>query len=200
MSLMLAQWPIRWRTGHVLLSAVAVFGVAMVVFGLSISLWLSMAALAVSGAPDMISGVIRSTSVQLKTPDEERGRVSAVNSVFIGASNQLGELESGATAAAGAGRFGVLGGIGTLLVAGRWLGLFPALARRDALVHGQAEGHAEGHAERVPPSRHRAAVCQRRPSSVSRALAALLRTFHCACCAFRSSIVIVSRRASRCSF
>jgi hypothetical protein len=91
--------------------------------------------LAVTGAADMVSVVIRSTLVQLETPNEMRGRVSAVNSVFIGASNQLGEFESGATAAA-LGPVGsvVLGGLGTLLVAGLWLRLFPALAQRDALV------------------------------------------------------------------
>jgi MFS family permease len=135
MSLVLVRWPVRRRTGHVLLGAVAVFGVAMLVFGLSTSLVLSMVALAVSGAADMVSVVIRSTLVQLETPDEMRGRVSAVNSVFIGASNQLGEFESGATAAL-LGPVGsvVLGGVGTLLVAGLWLRVFPALAQRDALV------------------------------------------------------------------
>jgi MFS family permease len=135
MSLALARWPVRRRAGHILLGAVAVFGLAMLVFGLSTSLWLSMGALAVSGAADMISVVIRSTLVQLETPDEMRGRVSAVNSVFIGASNQLGEFESGATAAL-LGPVGsvVLGGLGTLVVAALWLRLFPALAQRDALV------------------------------------------------------------------
>ena len=139
-SLALARWPVRRRSGYILLGAVAVFGVAMLVFGLSTNLWLSMAALAVSGAADMISVVIRSTLVQLETPDEMRGRVSAVNSVFIGASNQLGEFESGATAAL-MGPVGsvVFGALGTLLVAGLWLRLFPALAQRDALVPGH--GH-----------------------------------------------------------
>jgi hypothetical protein len=96
-----------------------------------------MAALAVTGAADMVSVVIRQTLVQLETPNEMRGRVSAVNSVFIGASNQLGEFESGATAAL-LGPVGsvLLGGAGTLLVAGLWLRLFPDLARRDALLPG----------------------------------------------------------------
>jgi predicted MFS family arabinose efflux permease len=141
MSLALTRWPVRRRTGHTLLAAVAVFGVAMLVFGLSTSFALSMAALAVSGAADMVSVVIRQTLVQLETPDEMRGRVSAVNSVFIGASNQLGEFESGATAAL-MGPVGsvLLGGVGTLVVAGLWLWLFPALAQRDALVQaGTAE-------------------------------------------------------------
>jgi hypothetical protein len=135
MSLALARWPVRRRTGPVLLGAVAVFGLAMLVFGLSTAFWLSMAALALSGAADMVSVVIRSTLVQLETPDAMRGRVSAVNSVFIGASNQLGEFESGATAAL-LGPVGsvLLGGLGTLLVAGLWFRLFPALAQRDALV------------------------------------------------------------------
>ena len=117
------------------LAAVGVFGLCMVVFGLSTSLWLSMAVLAISGAADMVSVVIRQTLVQLETPDEMRGRVSAVNSIFIGASNQLGEFESGATAAL-LGPVGsvVLGGIGTLLVALWWTRLFPSLAQRDRLT------------------------------------------------------------------
>jgi MFS family permease len=134
-SLALARWPIRRRSGTTLLGAVAVYGVATLAFGLSTELLLSMAALAVTGAADMVSVVIRQTLVQLETPDAMRGRVSAVNSVFIGASNQLGEFESGATAA-WLGPVGsvVLGGVGCLLVAGLWLRLFPALAQRDELV------------------------------------------------------------------
>lgn len=134
-SLVLARWPVRRRTGHVLLGAVAVFGAATLVFGLSTSFALSMAALAVTGAADMVNVVIRQTLVQLETPDAMRGRVSAVNSVFIGASNQLGEFESGATAA-WLGPVGsvVLGGVGTLVVAALWLRLFPGLAQRDELV------------------------------------------------------------------
>ena len=91
--------------------------------------------LAISGAADLVSVVIRQSLVQLETPDAMRGRVSAVNSVFIGASNQLGEFESGATAA-WLGPVGsvVLGGIGTIVVAALWLRLFPALARRDTLA------------------------------------------------------------------
>ncbi len=135
LALLLSRWPITRRTGHVLLGAVALYGVATLVFGLSTSLALSMAALTVAGAADMVSVVIRQSLVQLDTPDEMRGRVSAVNSVFIGASNQLGEFESGATAAL-LGPVGsvLLGGIGTLVVAGLWLKLFPALAQRDRLV------------------------------------------------------------------
>ena len=137
MSAVLTRWPVRRCTGPVLLGAVAVYGVATLGFGLSGNFSVSLFALAVSGAADMVSVVIRSTLVQLETPDAMRGRVSAVNSVFIGASNQLGEFESGATAAL-LGPVGsvVLGGLGTLVVAGLWLRLFPALAQRDALVSG----------------------------------------------------------------
>lgn len=135
MSLALTRWPVRRRAGMVLLGAVAVYGVATLMFGLATSFWLAMAALAATGAADMVSVVIRQTLVQLETPDAMRGRVSAVNSVFIGASNQLGEFESGATAA-WLGPVGsvVLGGLGTIAVAALWWRLFPTLARRDALV------------------------------------------------------------------
>lgn len=134
MSLVLVRWPLQRRVGHKLLLAVVVFGLATLVFALSTSFWLSLAALAVTGAADNISVVTRLTLMQLETPDAMRGRVSAVNSVFIGASNQLGEFESGATAA-WLGPVGsvVLGGLGTVLVAGWWWRLFPALARRDRL-------------------------------------------------------------------
>ena len=133
-SLALSRWPLRRRVGRTLLIAVAVFGGCMVAFGLSTSFALSLAALAVSGGADMISVVVRQTLVQMETPDEMRGRVGAVNSVFIGASNQLGEFESGATAAL-LGPVGsvVAGGIGTVVVALAWRRLFPTLARRDRL-------------------------------------------------------------------
>ena len=132
---MLTRWPLERKVGHTLLWAVAVYGAATVVFGVSTSFGLSFAMLALSGAADMVSVVVRQTLVQLETPDAMRGRVGAVNSVFIGASNQLGEFESGATAAL-IGPVGsvVLGGLGTLLIAVTWLKLFPALARRDRLV------------------------------------------------------------------
>lgn len=135
LSLLLTRWPITRHAGRLLLGAVAVYGVATLAFGLSESLVLSIVALAVSGAADMVSVVVRQTLVQLETPDEMRGRVSAVNSVFIGASNQLGEFESGATAAL-LGPVGsvVLGGIGSIAIAALWVRLFPALAQRDRLV------------------------------------------------------------------
>jgi len=133
-SIALTRWPIARHAGAKLFAAVAVFGLATLVFGLSTSFPLSMAALAVTGAADMVSVVVRQTLIQLETPDQMRGRVSAVASVFIGASNQLGEFESGATAAL-LGPVGsvVLGGAGTLLVAALWWRWFPRLARRDAL-------------------------------------------------------------------
>jgi MFS family permease len=133
-SVALSRWPLRNRVGRTLLIAVAVFGICMVTFGLSTSFVLSMLALAISGAADMVSVVVRQTLTQLETPDHMRGRVGAVNGVFIGASNQLGEFESGATAAL-LGPVGsvVAGGIGTVLVALSWRHLFPALAKRDQL-------------------------------------------------------------------
>ena len=140
MSLVLTRWPARRRVGPLMLAAVAVYGAATLVFGVSTNFGLSMAALAVTGAADMISVVIRQTLVQLETPDAMRGRVSAVSSLFIGASNQLGEFESGATAA-WLGPVGsvVLGGVGVLVVAGLWPRLFPALSRRDALLPNGAD-------------------------------------------------------------
>ncbi|MFT6589347.1 MAG: MFS family permease [Rhodoferax sp.] len=133
-SLFLMRWPLQRHVGHRLLTAVAVFGLATVVFGLSAHFGLSLLALVITGAADSISVVTRTTLVQLETPDEMRGRVAAVNSLFIGASNQLGEFESGATAAL----FGpvgsvVSGGLGTMLIAVAWLRLFPALAQRDRM-------------------------------------------------------------------
>lgn len=134
MSLWLAHFPIERRTGPIMFASVAIFGVATIAFGLSTSFWFSLAVLVILGAADMISMVIRGTLVQLETPDAMRGRVSAVNGLFIGASNQLGEFESGVTAA----WFGtvpavVIGGAGTLLICGTWIKLFPSLARRDRL-------------------------------------------------------------------
>jgi len=118
----------------VMFTAVGVFGVATIAFGLSTSFWFSLAVLVVLGAADMISMVIRASFVQLETPDEMRGRVSAVNGLFIGASNQLGEFESGLTAHwLGTVPAVVLGGVGTLAVTGIWIKLFPTLANRDRM-------------------------------------------------------------------
>jgi MFS family permease len=135
MSVALTWWPLHRQVGYRLLAAVALFGAATLVFGLSTHFGLSLLALTVTGAADTISVVTRMTLVQMETPDDMRGRVGAVNSIFIGASNQLGEFESGATAAL-LGPVGsvVLGGVGTLLVATLWLRLFPALAQRDRMI------------------------------------------------------------------
>jgi len=132
--LSLARAPIERHAGRWLLGGVAAFGLATIAFALARDFWLAFAALAVSGAADMVSVVIRQSLVQLETPDAMRGRVGAVNSVFIGASNQLGEFESGATAAL-LGPVGsvLLGGFGTLLVVAAWFRLFPDLAQRDRL-------------------------------------------------------------------
>ncbi|MFZ9297159.1 MAG: MFS transporter [Hylemonella sp.] len=133
-SLALLRWPLHRHVGVRLLAATVVFGLSIIVFGLSENFVLSLLALAVSGAADSISVVTRITLIQTDTPDELRGRVSAVNSIFIGASNQLGEFESGAVAA-WLGPVGsvVLGGVGTILVAISWVYLFPSLAKRDRM-------------------------------------------------------------------
>lgn len=134
MSLYLTRYPIERNAGKFLFGAVAVFGMATIVFALSPWFFVSLLALIATGASDMVSVVIRNTLVQLETPEGMRGRVSAVNSLFIGASNQLGEFESGVTAAwFGAVRAVLLGGIGTLAVVGLWTRLFPELGKRDRL-------------------------------------------------------------------
>ncbi|SNS37643.1 Predicted arabinose efflux permease, MFS family [Granulicella rosea] len=133
-SIFLAHNPIRRQAGRRMFLAVIVFGLATVSFAFSRSIWLSMAILSVLGAADVVSVVVRSSLVQLETPDAMRGRVSAVNSLFIGTSNQLGEFESGLTAS----WFGivpatVIGGIGSIAVALIWMGLFPGLRRLETL-------------------------------------------------------------------
>jgi MFS family permease len=130
--LALGLWPVTQRVGRWMFGGVVVYGLGTLVFGASTSFWLSLGALGVMGAGDMVSVYVRHLLVQLETPDEIRGRVSAVNAVFIGASNELGEFESGVTAA----WFGtvpavIVGGCATLLVAGLWSRLFPELARMD---------------------------------------------------------------------
>ena len=135
MALLLAQRPLERHSGRRMLLAVAVFGIATIVFGLSSNLYLSLACLFVLGAADMISVYVRQTLVQLETPDAMRGRVAAVNAVFIGASNELGEFESGVVAAlVGPVAAVVLGGVGTVAVAALWARWFPALRDRDRLV------------------------------------------------------------------
>jgi hypothetical protein len=126
--LVLAHRTIEGGAGRLMLACVAGFGLATLVFALSSNLWMSLAALAVAGGFDMVSMVIRQTLVQLSTPDAMRGRVSAVNWVFIGASSQLGEFESGATAALfGTVPAAILGSLGTLAVVALWSILFPEL-------------------------------------------------------------------------
>lgn len=135
MSLVMARFPISRRAGKRMFVCVALFGASTVIFGMSKNLWLSLAALAISGAADMISVIIRGSLLQLATPVEMRGRVSAVNSLFIGASNELGEFESGVTAQWwGAVRATVFGGLASLAVAGFWAVLFPALRQADELT------------------------------------------------------------------
>jgi len=130
--LALALRPIQRHAGRWMFGGVAAFGLATVVFGVSRSLWLSLAALTVLGASDMLSVYVRQMLVQLSTPDAIRGRVSAVNSVFIGASNEVGEFESGLTAAWwGVVPAVVVGGAATMLVAWAWTRLFPQLWRMD---------------------------------------------------------------------
>jgi MFS family permease len=130
----LARWPIEKRVGAKMLACVALFGVATVVFGVSRNFAMSVVALVVAGAADMVSVVVRSALVQLATPDSMRGRVSAVNMVFIGASNELGEFESGVTAQwLGVVPSVVLGGVGTVVVVAIWAWRFPALGRVDKL-------------------------------------------------------------------
>lgn len=134
-SLTMVWRPIKRKAGKVMLVCVACFGAATVVFGLSKSMWISLIALLIVGASDMVSVVVRSSVLQLATPPEMRGRVSAVNWLFIGASNEFGEFESGLTAHWwGAVHAVVIGGIGSLFVTGAAAVLFPALRRADQLT------------------------------------------------------------------
>ncbi len=133
-AVLIARFPIRRRAGPILFAVVTGFGICMVVFGLSREMWLSLLALALAGAFDMVSVVLRSTILPLVTPDEVRGRVNAVEMVFISGSNELGAFESGVAAALiGAAPAVVVGGVATIAVAGIWWKLFPALANVDRL-------------------------------------------------------------------
>jgi MFS family permease len=133
-ALFLASYPIRRHAGAIMFLGVATFGAATIVFGLSTELWLSVVALVVLGGADMLSVYVRQTLVQLVTPDPMRGRVAAVSTLFISASNELGEFESGVVA-----RFlgpigsAIFGGVGALVVTGLWARLFPALRTADRL-------------------------------------------------------------------
>ncbi len=133
-SILLAHWPLRHRAGALMLWCVLGFGITTVIFGISHNFWLSLFMLFLTGATDTVSVILRSTMIQVATPDSMRGRVSAVNMVFIGASNEVGQFESGLTAQ----WFGtipavVLGGLGTMAVVGLWAWLFPALRKLDTL-------------------------------------------------------------------
>jgi MFS family permease len=133
-ALVLARHPVRRRAGPTLFVVVIGFGACMVAFGLSRTMWLSLLALALGGAFDMVSVVLRSTILPLVTPDELRGRVNAVEMVFISGSNELGAFESGVAAALiGAVPAVVAGGVLTIVVAGAWWKLFPSLAKVDRL-------------------------------------------------------------------
>jgi MFS family permease len=133
-AIVLAKFPLRHRAGLVMFFCVLLFGIATIVFGLSRSFTLSLVSLLVLGASDMISVVVRSTLIQTRTPDEMRGRVGAVNMVFIGASNELGEFESGVTAEWLGPRVAVLvGGVGTCVVVVLWALMFPQLRDVDRL-------------------------------------------------------------------
>ncbi len=133
-------------------AAVIIFGIATIMFGVSSSILLSLVALVVMGAADVVSVVIRMSLVQIATPDQMRGRVSAVNSLFVGTSNQLGEFESGVTAAL----FGtipavLIGGLGTIAIALIWMRLFPELRRADRFQQSEApdEQHSENGEEEI---------------------------------------------------
>ncbi|OMF07020.1 MFS transporter [Paenibacillus sp. FSL H7-0331] len=134
MSIIFAYFPLKKAFGPTLFGALAVFGITTMIFALSTNLFVSLFALFLVGASDVVSVVIRTTLVQLQTPDDMRGRVNAVNSLFIGTSNQLGEFESGMLAGfVGAVPAAFIGGLGTVAVAGLWMYLFPSLRRLRSL-------------------------------------------------------------------
>lgn len=134
MSIVLVYYPLKKAVGYILFAALAVFGLATMLFAVSTNLFISLVALFLIGASDVISVIIRSSLVQLQTPDEMRGRVNAVNSLFIGTSNQLGEFESGTLAGfIGAVPAAFIGGIGTIAIAGLWMFLFPSLRKMRSL-------------------------------------------------------------------
>lgn len=134
-ALYLAAVPIRRHAGSIMFLSVALFSISIVVFGLSTSLWLSVVALAVLGGSDMVSVYVRSTLIQLATPDHMRGRVATVSGLFIGASNELGEFETGLVGRIlGPVGAAIFGGVGALAVTGLWAWLFPQLRKADRLV------------------------------------------------------------------
>jgi len=140
MALILARWPLKKKAGVRMFLAVGAFGLATIVFGISKSLYLSVAALAALGAADMISVYVRQTLVQIVTPDHMRGRVSSVSGLFISGSNELGEFESGvASRLIGPVGAAIFGGVGTIFVTGLWAWMFPALRKADRLDGAEPE-------------------------------------------------------------
>jgi MFS family permease len=170
MAVALARWSLNRNAGRKMFASVAVFGVATVVFSLSTSFPLSLAALAVLGAADMVSVVVRQTLVQMQTPDNMRGRVTAVSALFIGTSNQLGEFRAGTMAEFTGALVAVLaGGVGTLMIVALWAKLFPALMTIDNLARVSDEeerpkrkARKDAHAGAAKPPREGAAL-ERRP-------------------------------------
>jgi MFS family permease len=169
--IVLTKLPINRHAGATMLWSVAVFGVATIVFALSTNFLLSLAALVVVGGSDMVSMVIRQTMIQMSTPDAMRGRVSAVSSVFVGASNQLGSFEAGVMASLlGAALASVVGGFGTLVVVAAIAFYFPELRKADQLHGMQASvpvdeneiaaisGEAEPIATTEPPRERKASA------------------------------------------
>jgi MFS family permease len=151
MAIVVAHWPLKRHAGAAMLWCVAGFGLFTLVFGLSRNIALSMAALILVGACDMVSVIVRHTMVQLATPDDMRGRVSAVNMIFIGASNEVGQFESGLTAQwFGTVQAVVIGGIGTIVVVAAWAWLFPALRQVNELTRPPASDSPE---TETPPLR-----------------------------------------------
>jgi len=135
MAVTVAHWPLRRRVGAAMLWCVFGFGVFTIIFGLAREMWLAVTALVLVGACDMVSVIVRHTLVQLGTPDEMRGRVSAVNMVFIGASNEVGQFESGLTAQwLGTVAAVIAGGVGTIAIVALWAWMFPELRRADRMA------------------------------------------------------------------
>jgi hypothetical protein len=137
----LAAAPIERRVGPWMFGSVAVFGLATAVFGLSTLFWLSLAALVIVGASDMVSVYVRSSLIQLATPEAMRGRVASTSFIFISASNELGEFQSGVAARfLGPVAAVALGGLGAVIVAALWMKLFPQLAKFDRFEDARPDG------------------------------------------------------------
>ena len=207
MSVVLARRPLTLPIGRVLFSVITVFGLA-VLFRAVDRLWLSLVALAVLGAADVVSVVIRFSLVQLRTPAEMRGRVSAVNGMFTGTSNYLGDFRAGAVAAAvGASPAVVIGGVGVFLVTALWLFLFPQLRRIRSLDEAprrkppktarsrnhMTEAETEGQSRPKP-----ARACRPSPSPATRTACGSTASSRRAFRACRSAISSASSAKARC--